>query len=90
MNTAIDSSQTPQFSPRPRTEHPEIKGLIYGAPETAKHEDNRRVLGTMFNGSFHAEQAKYLVFKEQCCAGGHSHRYNELNFILAGSHSPHK
>jgi mannose-6-phosphate isomerase-like protein (cupin superfamily) len=41
----------------------------------------------MFNGSFHAEQAKYLVFKEQCCAGGHSHRYNELNFILAGSHT---
>lgn len=81
-------NKTTALNPKHRhlQEHPEIKGLFFGTPSTPAHIDNRRTLGSIFNGDFSAAQAKYLQFHETCVAGGHSHNYKELTFMVTGTH----
>lgn len=73
-------------SSRPLTQHASIPGLKFGSPTTAPHVDQRRVLGSIFNGDFIARQGKYLNFSMECVAGGHSHTYDELTFVITGEH----
>jgi mannose-6-phosphate isomerase-like protein (cupin superfamily) len=66
-----------------------IKGVEYES-RGVDHEDNRRVLLTMFNGDledFVARQVKILVLKEDAVIGGHYHDYGELFYLFDGAGS---
>jgi len=48
------------------------------------HEDARRRLIAVFNGTFVAKQIKIIEVKEDSILGNHYHPYEELFYILKG------
>ena len=48
------------------------------------HEDERRILKTIFNGGFSAQQLLTLETKADCFLGGHYHDYDEIWYVLKG------
>jgi mannose-6-phosphate isomerase-like protein (cupin superfamily) len=48
------------------------------------HEDERRILTSIFNGDFVGKQAKVLEIKKASTLGNHYHLFRELFFVLKG------
>ena len=48
------------------------------------HEDARRSLMAIFNGTFKAEQARLAIARKACLLGGHYHDAAELFFVILG------
>ena len=48
------------------------------------HEDNRRALIEIFNGTFVAKQVKLLKIKEDSILGNHYHPYRQFFYMMRG------
>ena len=48
------------------------------------HEDDRRILTEVFNGTFIAKQIKHLVIKQKSVLGNHYHPFGQFFYFLKG------
>jgi mannose-6-phosphate isomerase-like protein (cupin superfamily) len=49
------------------------------------HEDDRRALIELFNGSFVAKQCKMLKIKQSSILGNHYHLYRQFFYMMTGN-----
>jgi mannose-6-phosphate isomerase-like protein (cupin superfamily) len=73
------------YAERPELPTPstKIQGLLFEHIGIC-HEDSRRSLLAVFNGTFKAEQARLAVARRACLLGGHYHDSAELFFVIIG------
>ena len=60
-----------------------VTGVIHESCRD-RHEDERRLLTSIFNGDFTAQQVKILEVKRDSVLGEHYHLYQEMFYLLRG------